>query len=318
MSTKFRLIFTLFLFCVLIAPNIQVSAQNFEGSIVNDTVVTSDGVSYLAPDRTSGESSKQKSFAGRTDAYVANDANSNDLEKALPPVDTLIPGSVIGTDGRTRVTTTTTYPYRAIVFLKVTFADNTQGTCSGWFYGSRIIGTAGHCVYSAEHGGWAKSITAFPGRDGTYSPYGSTTSHRLFSVHGWTAHGMPDYDYGAIQVNSPKGNLVGWFGFRWQSSNTFTGNYTVTGYPGDKTYGTMWKMSGAIMAVTTYRLWYAIDTAGGQSGSPHYQMKSDGPYAVGYHTYGIPLSPYTQYNSSTRITQSVFNNMISWKNYAYP
>ena len=43
-------------------------------------------------------------------------------------------------------------------------------------------------------------------------------------------------------------------------------------------------------------------------------------YGVGIHAYGADNWPGTSppYNSGTRINQSVFTNMVNWKNYVYP
>ncbi len=237
-------------------------------------------------------------------------------------MESAIPESVIGADGRIRINPTTSYPSRAIAWLYVTWADNSAGTCTGWFIGVRTVVTAGHCVFNTTAGpayGWAASITVYPGRNAALSPYGSTTAHRLFSVSGWTGStGNPTYDYGAIQTNIAKGSTTGTFGFRWQSSNSFPGTFTVRGYPGDKPSGTMWTMSGLITAVATSRMWYSMDTFGGQSGSPLYQVyNSVCCYGVGVHTYGTSVSPYFG-NSATRIRQAVFNNFIYWRGIAYP
>lgn len=230
--------------------------------------------------------------------------------------------SVIGADGRTRVTSTTTFPWRAIAHLVVTWRNGASGGCTGWFIGPRTVATAGHCVYDHNAGGWASTIRVYPGRNGSSTPYGSTTSYRLFSVTGWTSSANREYDYGAIQLNSTLGNTVGWFGFRWQSSNTFSGAYRITGYPGDKAYGTMWTMQDnpGIRRVTTRRLFYAIDTYGGQSGAPVYHNYSSTctSCSVAIHTYGVGGDPNGQYNSGTRITQEVYNNLVTWKNRAYP
>lgn len=309
---------------ILITSAVQAQSVNAAGDPTSladaqlppETSISSDGQSFQAPEFSlsiKGESG----FAGTN--YEGNLTSRVALsEKKLPPISSLFPESVIGADGRTRITPTTGIPSKRIVFLKVTFPSG-SGTCSGFFYGPRIVATAGHCVYNKTYGGWAKSITVYPGRNGSLTPYGSTTAHRLFSNTSWTGSSDPNADYGAIQTHSALGNTVGYFGYYWQASNTFSGSYIVRGYPGDKTYGTMWTMSGAVSNVTTSRLWYSMDTAGGQSGSPFYKNHPTyGWAAAAIHTYGVPLSPYTTKNSATRITSGRFNLMKSWKNYAYP
>lgn len=227
----------------------------------------------------------------------------------------LIPGSVIGPDGRTRVMKTKVYPYRANAFLEVTFPSS-KGTCTGWFIGPRTLMTAGHCVYDTATNQWATAIKIFPARNGSTAPYGSVMACNLWSVNGWVISENREYDYGAIMLPSTQalGNTVGWYHFFWTSNASALDEKQVNiyGYPGDKNYGTQWGMRGRIKEVYTRRLFHNVDTAGGESGSAVYETRSDGPYANSIHTYAAGGG--TPYNSSTRITQGVFNNMLSWKN----
>lgn len=284
------------------------------------TTVTSDGLTFtVAPSIDAGIGTvEQPSFDGEK---TEGDPKLVD-DEVLDLVYDQGMESVIGPDGRTRVTGTTTFPWRAVAHLVVYWRNGTSGGCTGWFIGPRTVATAGHCVYNSSRGGWASSIRAYPGRNGSSTPYGYGVSHRLFSVSGWTVSGNHEYDYGAIQLSSTLGNTVGWFGYRWQSSNTFSGAYRVTGYPGDKAYGTMWTMQDnpGIRGVTTRKLFHAIDTYGGQSGAPvyHYYSSTCSTCSVAIHAYGTGINPYPQYNSGTRITQGVYNNLTNWRNYAYP
>lgn len=210
--------------------------------------------------------------------------------------------SVIGSDGRTQVTSTTTWPYRAIVHV-----TSSIGGCTGWMISSRTVATAGHCIHN---GSWATNVKVYPGRNGSSLPYGSCNGVSLKSVTGWTVNRNTNYDYGAIQLDCSVGNTTGYFGFRYTSSSLNGTAETISGYPGDKTYGTQWKHSDQIRNTYTYKLEYQNDTYGGQSGSPVYHSYSgcSSACSIAIHTNGG-----STYNRGTRITSAVYNNLNSWK-----
>jgi glutamyl endopeptidase len=220
------------------------------------------------------------------------------------------PESVCGRDDRIRVTNTTSVPWRWICKLIMTFPNGARGGCTGWFIGPKAVMTAGHCVYSKGNGGWARRIEVIPGMNGAARPYGSMVGTSFRSVNGWTQNSDPNYDYGCIILPSPTlGNRVGYFGFAALTDASLR-NLLVnnSGYPGDKPAGTQWFNAGRITNVTSRKIYYMLDTYGGQSGSPTWRYQSGQRHAVGIHAYGgCP-------NSSTRITTAVFNNMMAWRN----
>jgi glutamyl endopeptidase len=213
--------------------------------------------------------------------------------------------SVIGADGRYRITTTTSFPYRAIVHI-----TSSIGGCSGWLISANTVATAGHCVYGS--GGWATNVVVYPGRNGTSTPYGSCTARQLYAVSGWTSSQNRNYDYAAIKLNCSIGNTTGFFGYR-VSTTSLNGQPSYTaGYPGDKTYATMWRSDDTIRITQTYRLYYANDTYGGQSGSIVWNSEAGcSTCGIAIHAYGVDS---TGYNGGTRITQEVYNNLTTWKN----
>lgn len=234
-------------------------------------------------------------------------ANEPAVAPAPVPGQEASPESVIGPDGRVRITTTTTYPYRAIAHV-----TSSIGGCTGWLISDDTVATAGHCVHTGGSGGsWATNVRVYPGRNGSSLPYGSCTAARLYSVTGWTSSKNRDYDYGAIKLNCTVGNTTGWFGFRWTSSSLTGQASYIAGYPGDKTYGTLWRHNDQIRITQTRRLYYANDTAGGQSGAPVWNGTSTcNPCGIAIHAYGVDS---TGYNGGTRITEAVFNNLVAWK-----
>jgi glutamyl endopeptidase len=222
--------------------------------------------------------------------------------------------TVHGPDNRIKITNTSSYPWRVHCSLLITAKDNSQWIGTGWFIGPHTLMTAGHVVYIKNSGvpgrdGWVKSIKVMPGRNGSSLPYGSVTSTNFKSVTGWTNSGNPEYDYGAIIIPTNLGNSTGWFGFGVYSDSDLkntTGN--ISGYPGDKPSGTQWYDSRKIASVSSRKVYYDIDTAGGQSGSAVYRIKNGSRYAFGIHAYGGSTT-----NSGTRIIKAIYNNMVAWK-----
>ena len=86
----------------------------------------------------------------------------------------------------------------------------------------------------------------------------------------------------------------------------------LSGYPGDGGRagidGTQWYHSRTVMEVLERQLTYDIDTFGGQSGAPVWELASNGSrYGVAIHTFGDTLN-----NGGTRITGGVFSNIADW------
>ncbi|HEY8706390.1 MAG TPA: hypothetical protein VIM34_00160 [Burkholderiaceae bacterium] len=224
--------------------------------------------------------------------------------------------TVHGPDNRVRITNTSVYPWRAHASLLITAADNSQWIGTGWFIGPHTLMTAGHVVYIKGSGvagrdGWVKRIQVMPGRNGSALPYGSVTSTNLRSVTGWTnsASGNENFDYGAILLPTQLGATTGWFGFGVYADTDLLGTVgNISGYPGDKPSGTQWYDARRIAAVNARKVYYDIDTAGGQSGSAVYRIINGARYAFAVHAYGGATT-----NSGTRIVTPVFNNMVAWK-----
>jgi glutamyl endopeptidase len=154
-----------------------------------------------------------------------------------------------------------------------------------------------------------KTIQVMPGRNGTTLPYGSVTSSRFCTVKGWADSGDENYDYAAIIIPTDLGNTVGTIGFGSYDDAEMIGSAAnVTGYPGDQPNGTMWYDSKEIASVTATKVYYDIDTAGGQSGAALYVIKNGQRIAVAVHAYGGAVT-----NSGTRISAPVFQNLTNWK-----
>jgi V8-like Glu-specific endopeptidase len=227
--------------------------------------------------------------------------------------------TIIGpTDDRVRVLDTELAPWRMICALRMRGQSGAGAIGTGWFVGPRTLLTAGHCVYSTQFfGGWASSIEVSPGRSGAAFPYRTVRSTRFSSVNRWVQSQDPDFDIGCIHLDEPFGNEVGWFGVGALAPDELEGYLVnVSGYPGDRGGGTeQYHHKNRILRVTERRLFYDVDTFGGQSGAPVWIHETDPapPLAVGIHAYGVGAAvDGLEANSAPRIIPEVLEQFRTW------
>ena len=126
---------------------------------------------------------------------------------------------------------------------------------------------------------------------------------------GWANDGNHEHDYGAIILPSDLGSRTGWLGFAaYTDATLLASTANISGYPGDKPAGTQWYHARRVTSVGARKVYYDVDTFGGQSGSAVYRIVNGQRYAVAVHAYGGATS-----NSGTRITTPVFNNLVAWR-----
>lgn len=250
------------------------------------------------------------------DAYWGSFGNAAVRDMAGQPG--LNPLVVIGDDDRVEVTNNEFYPWRCVCSLTLLSPNGTWLIGTGWLVSPRLVLTAGHCVYIQNplYGvGWAQRIEVSPGRRADSQPFGSAVCTDYRSVTGWTERADRDFDYGAILLPAGNrfGDQLGWLGYTSRTDDELeAATVNLAGYPGDKPSGTQWFHSRQIDDVGDKVMTYSIDTYGGQSGAPVWQLMQDGGrYGVGIHTNGVVSG-----NSATRITTDVFNKIIEWIGHA--
>lgn len=218
---------------------------------------------------------------------------------------------VFGDDDREPIKNVLESPWRKIAALRIRSKSGRIYVGTGWFINRRVVITAGHCVYLHDDRGWPDSIEVIPALDGSDSAFGSYSSKNFKSNDGWVRDRNSDYDYGAIVLESPATNEIGWFSFAAPPDTYLVSNIAnISGYPADRDRATkQYYHSRNIVRSSSRRIYYQIDTYGGQSGSPIWMNLGEGNrVAIGIHTTGGSTS-----NFGTRITEELFNNLKSWK-----
>ncbi len=227
--------------------------------------------------------------------------------------------SVIGLDERTRIVSTESLPWKLVCALEID-APNGSFVGTGWFAGPRTLVTAGHCVFDAtQMGGWAREIRVTPGRDRERAPFGVVVSRRFTTVNAWLERQDPDFDIGAIHLDTPVFDEGDVFAVE-SMPDALLRDYlvNVSGYPFNPGGGQeLWWARNRISEVTARRIFYDIDTSGGQSGAPVYILETATarPTVVGIHAYGeggTPASIPLRVNSAPRIIPEVVERIQEW------
>lgn len=288
--------------------NQQPAEQPFEGEPGETQAVTEDGEENVP------RPPQPEAMAAEGIWKIPDTSNLRDIGEASLKTPKFLAEIVHGPDDRVQIGDTLKYPWRAVASLLITARDGSQWIGTGWFIGPRTLATAGHCVCIKGSGipgrdGWVRSIQIIPGRNGQTAPYGAATSTVFWSVQGWVDAGDESYDYAAIIIPAELGRRTGWFGFGVFDDATLTASKgNIGGYPGDKPGGSLWWDAHQIASVNGTKVFYDIDSFGGQSGAPAYVIREGKRIGIAVHAYGGPVT-----NSGTRISLPVFQNLRSWK-----
>ncbi len=256
-----------------------------------------------------GTISSQNVYANEYD-LITNDGNiieysqfegiGDDADYSSPSEE-LLGRAIFGNDNRTLVTNTSQYPYSAIVYLLMEFPKGySQG--SGSLISNNVVLTAGHCLYSANLGGWAKSVTVIPGYNGSTKPFGTYYGEELYVTNGWynqsnSGNYKSENDIGIIKLNSS--TSAGYLGVTTGAHPQIT----LTGFHGDKS-GKMYTQTDKVMTTTTEVYTYQLDTKGGSSGSPVYNNNTISAVNVS--------ETENYYNTAARLTGAKWNLVYSF------
>ncbi len=295
------------------------------------------GMQTAGADDASGKDSAasavvEHTLTGKID-FVANDGTLlPDLrglaERTLSiPATGIGPHRVVGSDNRTRVTTTTKSPWAPLCYIEITAGNGSTLRGSGVLIGPKTVLTSGITVYDKNTGGWARQMKVYPGRNGANTnPFGYAKAISFKTFTGWTQSSKTSDNIGAIILDTPIGNKAGWYGVKTISDSDLTNqnqSFYAYGYPTKKSPDmTLWGMSGRAigLADSGKQIKIDLDVSAGQFGCPLFLDGNAGFWLVdpGWAPYVIGVvgaesaSSNPAFNVAARITNSNFGTIKGW------
>jgi len=264
---------------------------------------------------TTGSRGSQPSETSRSELHLIGKGKSGPIRPAFE--------SVIDRDERVRVLDTDLAPWRMICALRMSGPSGSGSIGTGWLVGPRTVVTAGHCVFSNYFfGGWASTIEVIPGLNGLGTdarPYDSVSSTRFSSIDQWVNSENADFDIGCIHLDEEIGTNLGWFGIGALTPDELESYLVnISGYPGDRGNGNeQYYSRNRVLRVSERRVFYEVDTYGGQSGAPVWIHEDEdaAPLVIGIHAYGVGGTPgefRITANSAPRIIPEVLAKIREW------
>ncbi len=263
-------------------------------------------------------------FVPSASAAEAGPAPTPAVDTGATPVEASPAGaeSVIGPDGRVRVTNTMRRGAIGQIEyhqdgLPPPLGGGGDYLCTGWLIDLNSLLTSGHCVYDpTTSAGAIESATFYPARNGASNPYGGCAVASSWSPPiEWRMNGQPYWDFGVMNLANVGdcatiGEEAGFFGtIAYAGWNALNGMPAIVrGYPGDKPFGTQWSMSGRIAKANKRMAFYPMDTEAGQSGAPVYRERPQGaaacsgPCGMAVHGYTPGLPGGGNNNAGPRLT----------------
>lgn len=248
-------------------------------------------------------------------------SEGEELRGPAPGVTLQTGGSVIGgSDERTRVPDTNAFPHRLIAYLSFdTSAPNgtsEAARATGFLVGPYMALTNGHVVWDGVRRQFSRNLAIVPGQSGqggATRPFGTRTAVRLATNPGWVETRKIQYDYGAAFFDVPFSGISTYMPLAFDVAPAVGSQVRVAGYPltvKGSTTQDQWVASDKVVAVQSRLLRYRVDTSGGNSGSPVWQVLGGGQVrTIAVHSTGDTTN---NGNSGARLVADNFDLLSEW------
>ena len=239
--------------------------------------------------------------------------------------------AIVGDDNRVEVTNTRVFPYSAIAYMEMDFANGRDYTATAFMISKNVAMTAAHNLFEKYSSGndpvWATTVKIWPGRngDGIFSgrPFGRADAVEVVISKQYYTESIGSelsdyYDWGFIRLDDDIGEECGYFGFELGAS--YGSLVYVSGYGESDNKQRMG--SGHTLDYSdfgfdpTYVRHYDVDVTDGQSGAPVYRETNGGEFLViAVHNMDYADEPggdYGSVNQGSCITHQLYAFILSY------
>lgn len=251
--------------------------------------------------------------------------------RPLGPAPDEVSKRIVGDDGRQPVANTRSAPFASIVALFPHFPNAARpALCSGVLIADDAVLTAGHCVYDARRGGYAKTTRVVPAAytdaagtpvapfGSTYAVAGRVTEEFKAAREAWSSR---EADFGVLRLKHPIGQMTGTLALEAITGPLENRPVVLAGYHGDKYSGTSSTWTARALAMQTshdkVRKVYGrnfnhyADSKPGSSGSPLFSQ-GDLSRVIAIHIAGPETPEGNPFNIGVLITSDVQRQVEAW------
>ncbi|MBA3814806.1 MAG: trypsin-like serine protease [Alphaproteobacteria bacterium] len=206
--------------------------------------------------------------------------------------------------------------------LIATFPTGARSRGTATLINKNCLVTAGHCLYDNDEGGYATNVELVFGRYDNRFLIKSISNQ--FIVHPEYVKNDENFDFSLINLKDDIGNKLGWASIKvFDDKELDKKRVNISGYPGTKGFFNtlldrpsyrMYTMEGTILSVKKHKIYYDVDTSGGQSGSAVWALDLNGiPQCLAIHTTG--KSSRVEGNGAVRMNEENFNILMDWADF---
>ncbi|MBX9786427.1 MAG: trypsin-like serine protease [Alphaproteobacteria bacterium] len=203
--------------------------------------------------------------------------------------------------------------------MTMVFPSGVEGRGTATLIEKNHLLTAGHCLYDKEEGGFITEATIYFGRHGNC--FLKQSKIEKFIVHPEYLQNDENYDLAVAKISGNLGQELGYASLVVPDDATLKNKMVaVTGYPGTKgLFNTlfdfpsyhMYSMEGPIVLHRKHKVYYHIDTSGGQSGAGVWTLNSEEiVQCLAVHTTG--RGPKEEGNGAVRINDENYRIIADW------